>query len=114
MERSHGVYQDRFVKELRLARISTLEMANRFLESTYLPAINARFAKVVSRDYVLQFERCLKQIPARLRDRPRPSDRAVVRKWLDGALHFSWQDKPLLVEKLPAVAPKGAPASRSA
>jgi hypothetical protein len=32
VERNHAVYQDRFVKELRLAGISTIEEANRFLE----------------------------------------------------------------------------------
>jgi transposase len=34
VERSHGVYQDRFIKELRLAGISTIAEANRFLEET--------------------------------------------------------------------------------
>ena len=45
VERSHAVYQDRFVKELRLAGISTIAEANRFLEETYLPKINAKFAR---------------------------------------------------------------------
>lgn len=45
VERSHGTDQDRLVKELRLAGIDSLAKANRFLEKTYLPQINARFAK---------------------------------------------------------------------
>jgi hypothetical protein len=34
--RNHGLDQDRLVKELQLAGISTIEDANRFLEETYL------------------------------------------------------------------------------
>lgn len=44
IERTFGTFQDRLVKELRLAKISSLEEANKFLES-YLPKYNARFAK---------------------------------------------------------------------
>lgn len=42
IERAFATLQDRLVKELRLASLSTLEDANRFLES-YLPAFNAQF-----------------------------------------------------------------------
>jgi hypothetical protein len=43
IERTFETLQDRLVKELRLAGISSLEKANLFLE-TYLPKYNARFA----------------------------------------------------------------------
>lgn len=43
IERAFETLQDRLVKELRLATVSTLEQANAFLES-YLPKYNARFA----------------------------------------------------------------------
>jgi len=43
VERRNGVLQDRLVKELRLAGISELEPANRFLEETFLPELNRRF-----------------------------------------------------------------------
>ncbi|HSF66220.1 MAG TPA: ISNCY family transposase [Nitrospiraceae bacterium] len=43
VERLFKTVQDRLVKELRLAEVSTLEAANRFLES-YLPIYNRRFA----------------------------------------------------------------------
>jgi hypothetical protein len=36
VERSHRVYQERLVKELRLAGISTIEDANRYLREVYL------------------------------------------------------------------------------
>jgi hypothetical protein len=42
VERNHGLDQDRLVKELRLAGISTIEQANRFLLETYLPREFAR------------------------------------------------------------------------
>jgi transposase len=45
VERSHGTNQDRLVKKLRLKGISTYEGVNEYLESNYLPAHNARFAR---------------------------------------------------------------------
>ena len=43
VERMNGVLQDRLVKALRLAAISDLEGANRFLEEEFLPAFNRKF-----------------------------------------------------------------------
>jgi hypothetical protein len=43
VERMNGVLQDRLVKALRLAGISDLESANRFLAEVFLPAFNRRF-----------------------------------------------------------------------
>jgi hypothetical protein len=43
VERRHGLLQDRLVKALRLAGISDLASANRFLENSFLPDINRRF-----------------------------------------------------------------------
>jgi len=45
VERNHGLDQDRLVKELRLAGISTIEQANLFLEKTYLPKMNRKFSR---------------------------------------------------------------------
>jgi transposase len=44
IERAFATLQDRLVKELRLASVSTLEDANRFLEA-YLPKFNAQFER---------------------------------------------------------------------
>ena len=38
-----GVFQDRFVKSLRLKQINTLESANADLEEEFLDELNARF-----------------------------------------------------------------------
>ena len=47
IERSFLTAQDRLVKHLRLAKISTLEGANAFLETEYWPEWNAHFARPV-------------------------------------------------------------------
>jgi hypothetical protein len=48
VERMNGVLQDRLVKALRLAGISDLEGANRFLEGTFLGEFNRRFERVAA------------------------------------------------------------------
>jgi len=48
VERMNGVLQDRLVKALRLAGISDLESANRFLEETFLREFNRRFERVAA------------------------------------------------------------------
>lgn len=45
VERSHGVYQDRLVKELALRGISTLEGGNQLLEDGFVDELNRKFAK---------------------------------------------------------------------
>jgi hypothetical protein len=45
VERNHGVYQDRFVKELQLRSITTIGEANDFLTNEYLAKTNKKFAK---------------------------------------------------------------------
>jgi hypothetical protein len=49
VERAHHTLQDRLVKELRLAGISTIEAANAFLP-TFVQTYNVRFAKPPARD----------------------------------------------------------------
>lgn len=132
VERNHAVYQDRFVKELRLAGIDEIDEANEFLRESFLDALNAKFAKpaidpvdahvalladqrlenilcfeeprVVAQDYVVQFERRLLQIRRQKRVRlPAPGTQVIVRRWLDGSVHvFTKANKELLVEELQA------------
>ena len=45
VERNHGVYQDRFVKELKLEGITTIEGANRLLIDSFIDELNEKFAK---------------------------------------------------------------------
>jgi hypothetical protein len=50
VERAHHTLQDRLVKELRLAGISTIEAANAFLPN-FVADYNGRFAKPAARDH---------------------------------------------------------------
>jgi len=129
VERNHGVYQDRFVKELRLRGICDIETANEFLQRQFLAEVNGKFEKcpaapedahvplvvnhdlrnvfcfeeqrVVSRDYVVQFAGRCYQILRDNRRRPRPESKIIVRKWLDETVHFFWENKELLVQEIP-------------
>lgn len=120
VERNHGVYQDRFVKELRLAKVDTIEDANAFLCACYLPKINGKFARkplieadahvplldkavlkdifcyeytrVVSNDYVIRFNRRIFQITRQQRLMPRAGSKVTVRKLLDGSIHLLYQN----------------------
>jgi transposase len=48
VERMNGTLQDRLVKELRLAGISDLESANRFLDGQYLRAFHRQFGRAAA------------------------------------------------------------------
>lgn len=127
VERNHRVHQDRLVKELRLAGISTIEKANEFLEATYLPKINQKFAvppresedghapllgvnlreifcfeyeRSVSNDFVVRHDCRYYQIQKANKNLPRPKDKVTVRIYLDGTVNIYWQGKPLLFTEL--------------
>jgi len=127
VERNHGVDQDRLVKELRLAGISTIAEANRFLEKTYLPKMNRMFSRpaakpedahvplgkvnlknimcmeyerTVGNDYVVRFDKHLYQILKDNKKLPRPRDKVMIRIRLDGVLMIIWKETKLLVKEL--------------
>ena len=127
VERNHGVDQDRLVKELRLAGISTIAEANRFLEETYLPKMNMKFSRPpaeefdahvplgktslkeilcfeyerkISNDYVVRFEKSLFQILKTNKALPRPKDKVLIRVLLDGSLSIFWKGIKLLFKEL--------------
>jgi hypothetical protein len=93
------------VKELRLAGISAIEEANKFLNETYLPKMNAKFSRpaadaagarippgnvnlpdilcleyerTASNDYVARFECRHFQILKSNRNLPRPKDKVTA------------------------------------
>lgn len=45
VERNHGVYQDRFVKELRLRDVQTIDGANKLLQGGFIDNLNRKFMK---------------------------------------------------------------------
>lgn len=49
IERTHGVYQDRFVKELALRAITTLDTANKLLRNGFTEQLNTKFAQEPAR-----------------------------------------------------------------
>jgi len=127
VERNHGTDQDRLVKELRLAGISTIEQANKFLLETYLPYMNEKFKRLpkktddahvklgkvslddilcmeyerkVSKDYIVRFECRLFQILPEAKVKPRPGDTVVIRQKLDNSIHIIWKNKPILVKEI--------------
>jgi len=51
VERRHGLFQDRLVKEMRLRNICTIEAANAYLDKLFLNFVNAHYT-VVARDPV--------------------------------------------------------------
>lgn len=49
VERRHGLFQDRLVKELRLLRVRTIDAANAFLDGKFMAFVNERYT-VMARD----------------------------------------------------------------
>ena len=113
-ERTFGTLQDRLVKELSLAGITEIEAANRFIEKSYLPDHNRRFAtepelqdsafvplvppeqadnilcrqeeRVVGNDNTVRYERRVLQIPAGPARAHYVKATVRVHEYLDGTL----------------------------
>jgi hypothetical protein len=135
IERDFGTSQDRLVKELRVARISTLEAANRFLEDVYIPFWNERFAKapadptdahrplpkgvdlqrlfaeteerVISNDLTIRFANKKLQIREEEADGIRPKQKITVEQRLDGTTRFRWRERYLTLEAVGTFWPRG-------
>lgn len=114
VERNHAIYQDRFVKELRLAGIANIQKANEFLQETYLPKINAKFSvpprdkedghvfapsrevltnifcyeenRLLSNDYLIRYKTRLFQVTKTNKRLPRPKMSIIVRELLGGTI----------------------------
>lgn len=114
VERSHGVYQDRFVKELRLKNITTIEGANTLLQQGFIDKLNEKFMKTpqieqdahvpvmdgqdlndilcweyvrtVYNDWIIRFENQLLQIQKINSVRVKPKQKVTVRKHLSGKI----------------------------
>lgn len=121
VERSFQTAQDRLVKQLRLARITSLKDANRFLENEYWPEWNARFARpveefpnhhrplnehldlaailchveerVIGNDYTFSFAGCRYQIPRGAVQAGMRRQRLRVELRLDGELKGRYQGR---------------------
>lgn len=116
VERVFGTLQDRLVKELRLAGISTAAEANRFVREVYLPTHNTKFAvapkrpadlhrslrgydlrgifcvreeRTVRNDLTIQYNRRLFQVSPRQPTIVTPGTVITVAEALDGAVALS-------------------------
>jgi hypothetical protein len=123
VERKHGVFQDRFVKELQLQGISTIEEANELLQNGFVDALNRKFARPplstidfhrkaptkrelrdifsiekirgVANDWTVRCENRFYQILKCNNPLPRPKEKVTVRRLLDGTIQLLYRDKKL-------------------
>jgi transposase len=128
VERNHGVYQDRLVKELRLKRITTIEAANKLLDNGFIEHLNTRFAvlpvdpinahrtltkdikledifafedrRVLTNDWTVRHENRYYQILEENRPLPKPKDKLLIRRRLDNTLLIEYKDKHLTYREL--------------
>ena len=128
VERKHGVFQDRFVKELRLRGISMIQEANELLQNGFVDALNRKFARSprsetdlhrpaptqrelreifcfektrgVANDWTVRCENRFYQILKRNAPLPRPGDKVIVRRLLDGAIQLLYRGKKLKFKKI--------------
>jgi transposase len=134
VERNHGVYQDRFVKELRLQNIRTIQEANQLLASHFTDDLNRRFEKLpknpqsahrsaegidlnqifcweyfrqLQNDWTFSFEGCCYQVKTKV-NLPRKA-KLCIRRHLNGTLSAHYQDQTLNMEALTQRPPKTKP-----
>jgi transposase len=139
VERNHGTHQDRLVKKLRRLQITEAAPANAFLETTYLPEHNARFAvapvaaddfhrrapsrtvldrifqleetRVLSNDWVVQYETRYFQVGRESRQAPARST-VLVRENEAGVIEIHYRGRRLQWTELAARPTKATPAPR--
>jgi len=128
VENKHKLTQDRLIKDMRLAGISTIEAGNEFLK-TWLPKANERFSvppanpddmhqavtegldlravfcheetRVVRNDWTVQFDnRCLQIL--RQPDLPPSGCKVTIQRWQDDSLHVVHKGRDLAVTLLEA------------
>jgi len=133
VERNHGTHQDRLVKKLRRLGIADASAANAFLETTYLPEHNDRFAqppastedfhrrtpsrpaldqalqleetRVLSNDWVIRYARRYFQVTRQSRLAPARST-VLVREAVTGAIEIRYRGRLMRWSEIPAPAPK--------
>lgn len=132
VERSHGVYQDRLVKELRLRGITTIEGANALLDGGFVARLNERFAttpavaedahrplppgldlatvfvfeesRCVANDWTVRYSNRYFQITGPQQGMPRPKARVTMQRRLDGSLHILYRGRELSFREVPLAA----------
>lgn len=129
VERLFETLQDRLVKELRLAGISTISVANRFLDRIYLEKHNHKFSvppknntdvhrparktkaeldaifsfqeeRVVCNDYTIHWHNRLFQIEKHQPYFLLPRTKVIVEEWLDGKKKIKYKGKYLKMREI--------------
>jgi transposase len=127
VERSHGTYQDRLVKELRLAQVNTITAANELLAGGYGEQLSEKFAvaprsaadyhrapngydlaaifcleeeRTLLRDWTVRFENQFFQL-APPNKTMLARGKVLVQRYLDGSLHFRYREQELRYTILP-------------
>lgn len=128
VERNHGVYQDRFVKELRLEGISNIAAANKILAGGFIDEINEKFSikpkseknmhrpvpknldlrtvfcwetqRMVGNDWVVRYKNRYFQITRDNKNMPGSGRKVTVAEWLDGSIHILHQGKELRMKEI--------------
>ena len=134
VERRHGVFQDRFVKALRLRQINTLESANAYLESEYLDELNDQFSvparslvdlhrslprdmkledvlcyqeqRVVQNDWTVSWCNRIFQLSQEHQKLSLARKSIVVSELLDGTIRLTFKGRPLSWTEVSAREPK--------
>jgi hypothetical protein len=140
VERNHGTHQDRLVKKLRRVGIADATAANAFLETTYLPEHNARFAqapasaedfhrrvpsrttldrvfqleeeRVLSNDWVVRYDTRYLQVARQSGQAPARST-VMVREASDGAIELRYRGRLMQWTEIAAPIKATAPAVRT-
>ncbi len=142
VERNHGTHQDRLVKKLRRLGIADATAANVFLETTYLPEHNGRFAqapaspedfhrrtpsrtaldqalqledtRVLSNDWVIRYDTRYFQVARQSQQAPARST-VLVRENAHGAIEMRYRGRRGALERdSGAAAQIAAPAGHTA
>ena len=131
IERLFDTLQDRLVKEMRLANITTPEDGNKLLKEVFIPKFNERFSvtpaktgnshnsltdtgkkninrifsiqseRVINNDFTIQFKNNWYQLAEIQPTTVRAKEKVLVEEWLDGTLRFSLREKYLSYTELP-------------
>lgn len=116
VERLFGTLQDRLIKEMRIAAISSLEAANQFLQETFIPFWNGRFTvgatlpvdahrsmppelnldvlfaatdtRVLREDFTFRYRNQCWQIDKEEGAELRPKQKIIIEHRLDGSVHY--------------------------
>jgi transposase len=133
VERNHGTHQDRLVKKLRRRGIADTTAANAYLETTYLPEHNQRFAqgpasaedfhrrtpsrvtldtvfqleetRVLSNDWVVRYHTRYFQLARQSHQAPARST-VLVRENAGGAIEIHYRGHRMQWTEIPAPPPK--------